>query len=101
LRFSTVAPLQHVLPDKANNICLLRQHVTLCYKWRMNDIQMAAEKLIKQHGGLRKAGRAVGIKAPYLSRLYRGLQDNPSSAILRKLGLTRQVSYEPLKGKSK
>ena len=67
----------------------------------MNEIQLAAERLIKQHGGLRKAGRAVGIKAPYLSRLHRGEQSNPGSSILRKLGLTREVSYSAVNGRRK
>jgi hypothetical protein len=67
----------------------------------MNAIQIAAARLIKQHGGLRKAGRAIGIKAPYLSRLHRGEQSNPGPSILRKLGLSARVIFEPLAGKRK
>jgi hypothetical protein len=59
----------------------------------MTGIQRAAHKLIKQHGGLRKAALAVGIKAPYLSRLKNGIQTNPGDEILSKLGISRHVSY--------
>jgi hypothetical protein len=61
----------------------------------MTGIQRAAHKLIKQHGGLRKAAVASGIKAPYLSRLKNGIQANPGDAILAKLGISRHVTYRP------
>jgi hypothetical protein len=59
----------------------------------MTPIQRAAERLIKRYGGLRKASAAVGIKAPYLSRLKNGIQDNPGDEILAKLGIERRVTY--------
>jgi hypothetical protein len=62
----------------------------------MTGIQRAAAKLIKQHGGLRKASAAIGIDAPYLSRLRNGIKRNPSDEILRKLGIARQVSYRAI-----
>lgn len=64
----------------------------------MTGIQRAAAKLIKQHGGLRKAAQASGIKAPYLSRLKNGIQSNPGDEILGKLGITRHVSYRRANG---
>jgi len=59
----------------------------------MTGIQRAAHKLIREHGGLRKAASATGIKAPYLSRLKNGIQTNPGDEILAKLGITRHVTY--------
>lgn len=59
----------------------------------MTGIQKAAQRLIKRHGGLRKASKAVGIKAPYLSRLRNGIQTNPGDEILAKLGISRHVTY--------
>lgn len=67
----------------------------------MTEIQRAAEKLIKVHGGLRKCALAIGMKAPYLSRLRNGIQSNPGDSILTKLGITRHVSYRKANGHSK
>lgn len=53
----------------------------------------AVERLVKTHGGLRKAARATGIQAPYLCRLRSGAKDNPSDEILSKLGIERRVTY--------
>jgi len=87
-----------VLPTKAIGVgiifCLLRQQGVLTYKDQMSEIQKVIDRLVAQHGGLRKAGRAIGIKAPYLSRLWRGEQSNPGPSILRKLGLIRTVGYK-------
>jgi transcriptional regulator with XRE-family HTH domain len=66
----------------------------------MTGIQRAARRLIKQHGSLRKAANATGIKAPYLSRLKNGIQGNPGDDILRKLGITRRVSYRQIETES-
>jgi hypothetical protein len=49
--------------------------------------------VVRQHGGLRKAARALGMTPQYLWRLGEGEKDNPSDAVLRKLGLKRQVVY--------
>lgn len=51
------------------------------------------EELVEQHGGLRKAARAVRIDPGYLSRLRAGEKDEPSATTLRKLGLKRMVYY--------
>jgi hypothetical protein len=48
---------------------------------------------VKQHGGLRPAGRAMGIDPAYLKRLKDGAKRDPSDELLRKLGLKREVSY--------
>ncbi len=60
----------------------------------MTEIQEAAERLVQKHGGLRKAARAIGIKAPYLCRLRSGIKVNPRPAVLRKLGLKKHVQFE-------
>jgi len=47
----------------------------------------------RQHGGLRPAARALRIDAAYLKRLRDGEKRDPGDAILRKLGLYREVVY--------
>ena len=62
----------------------------------MNDeLIQAVERVIAKHGGLRKAARAIDVNFAYLWRLKAGKKTNPSARILRKLGLKRQVTYEP------
>lgn len=51
------------------------------------------EQLEEQHGGLRKAARALKIDPAYLYRLKTGEKIYPSSLILRKLGLKRVIRY--------
>lgn len=63
----------------------------------MSEIAKAVERAVKQHGGLRKAARALGIQAPYLCRLRYGDKTNPSDKILRKLGLARTIEIEVVK----
>ena len=46
-----------------------------------------------RHGSLRAAARVLEVDAGYLSRLANGEKDNPSPALLHKLGLTRVVTY--------
>ena len=55
-------------------------------------------ELVKQHGGLRKAARAIGMGPQYLFRLGAGEKANPSDAILRKLGLYRVVAFYKTNG---
>ena len=89
-----------MLPEKANLFLSIAATASVCYKGGMTEIQRAVAKLVKQHGGLRKAAEASGIKAPYLSRLHRGKQSNPRNAILRKLGLERlDARYRAISGK--
>lgn len=49
--------------------------------------------LIKQHGGLRAAARAVRLSAPYLLRLRDGDKKDPSDEVLRRLGLRRVITF--------
>lgn len=60
----------------------------------MEEIQAAAQKKIDQHGGVRKAARALRMTPAYLSRLRSGNKQNPSDKILRKLGLRRSIKFE-------
>jgi len=52
------------------------------------------DELVNQHGGVRKAARALQIDAAYLLRIGKGEKVNPSAAILRKLGLRKVTTYE-------
>jgi len=45
------------------------------------------------HGSLRQLARSIDVDAGYLQRLRDGKKDNPSDAVLDKLGLKRQVIY--------
>ena len=49
--------------------------------------------LITQHGGLRKAARAVKIDRAYLSRLGTGEKINPSTAMLTRLSLRKVTVF--------
>lgn len=49
--------------------------------------------LIHRHGSLRKCAKVLEISPAYLSRLFRGEKDEPSAALLRKMGLKRDVTY--------
>lgn len=53
-------------------------------------------ELVHQHGSLREAGRVLGFKAPYLSRVRSG-QDPPSDRLLEKMGLRREVKIVEIK----
>ena len=45
------------------------------------------QQLVKKHGGLRAAARAIQVDPAYLTRLGKGEKSNPSAETLRKLGL--------------
>lgn len=63
----------------------------------MSDgLTQAVERAIEQHGGLRKAARALEINFAYLWRLHRGEKRNPTPKVLRKLKLKRTVIYEEI-----
>ena len=49
--------------------------------------------LITQHGGLRKASRAIKIDKAYLSRLGTGEKINPSTTMLARLGLRKVTVF--------
>ena len=50
-------------------------------------------QLIHRHGSLRKCAKVLEISPAYLSRLFRGEKDEPSTLLLRKMGLRRHVTY--------
>ena len=54
---------------------------------RMSEIQKAAARLIKRHGGIRPAARASGIDPGYLYRLRHGQKTCPGAETLAALGL--------------
>lgn len=56
----------------------------------------AVEAVIAEHGGARKAGRALGVDFAYLLRLKSGEKSNPTEEMLKKLRLRRVVTYEQL-----
>lgn len=60
------------------------------------SLQDRIAELIAQHGTLRAVSRELAIDVGYLSRLERGLKDEPSEEVLSKLGLRRVVRYERL-----
>lgn len=58
------------------------------------SLQERVRQLVKKHGGLRKAARAVQIEPGYLSRLESGERVAPGKLVLQRLGLRRVVAYE-------
>lgn len=58
---------------------------------KSSDLAALVRKLIRQHGSLRIASKALGLGHVYLHRLATGAQANPSDAALQKLGITRTV----------
>lgn len=50
-------------------------------------------ELAEKHGGLRAAARVLNCDAAYLLRLRDGDKRNPSTAMLRKLGIKKVVTY--------
>jgi Trm5-related predicted tRNA methylase len=56
---------------------------------RINELAM-------QHGSIRAAARVVKIDHAYLWRLARGTKKEPSAAVLKKLGVRRIVTYQPI-----
>lgn len=60
-------------------------------------LQERIDELVAQHGSLRAVARVTDIDVGYLSRLRAGEKANPEKDKLRRLGLRRVVSYEPLK----
>lgn len=56
-------------------------------------LKQRAEELVEQHGGVRRAARAIGLDAAYFIRLRDGGKKEPSAWVLRKMGLERVVSY--------
>ena len=61
------------------------------------DLQKRIDALIKEHGGVRKAARAVDIDPSYLQRLQRGVSAGAPET-LRKLGMRRIERYAAVRG---
>lgn len=59
-------------------------------------LQERIAQLVAKHGSLRAVARATEIDVGYLSRLCSGEKASPKSDTLRRLGLRRVVSFEPL-----
>jgi hypothetical protein len=59
----------------------------------MSLLRGRIQELAKQHGSLRAAARVLEIDHAYLHRLQQGDKTEPSTAVLRKLGLRRVVTY--------
>lgn len=58
------------------------------------------ESLIRKHGSLRALSRYIGVAPSYISRLRRGLLNNPKDSFLEKIGLeveSRVVTYRSTK----
>lgn len=47
------------------------------------------KKLYQEAGTWRKAGKVLDVSASYLNRLYNGERIEPSSSLLKKMGLKR------------
>jgi len=62
-------------------------------------IKRHIECLVELHGGIRSAGRVLGIDPGYLVRLRDGKKSNPSDDVLEKLGLKRVVEVSYVRGK--
>ena len=58
-----------------------------------SDLQRRVELLIREHGGVRAAARAVDIDPSYLLRLKRGATAGATDKTLKKLGLQRIERY--------
>jgi DNA-binding Xre family transcriptional regulator len=56
----------------------------------MNIVQTRARAAVKQHNGLRKAAKALGVNYSTLSLLQTGKRASASERTLRALGLTRE-----------
>ena len=59
-------------------------------------IRERIESLIFQYGGVNAAAKATNVDAGYLVRLRDGEKQNPSFDTLKKLGLSKVVSFELL-----
>lgn len=82
-----------LLPSQSIGVA---RNVNRAYIGSMTKLQKAAAALIKQHGSLRKAGKASGINYAYLQRLHKGTKVNPTPAMLAKLGLEKRSTYREL-----
>jgi len=61
-----------------------------------SDLQKQIDRLVKRHGGLRAAARAIDLDPAYLWRMQRGTKTTPTPKTLEKLGLRRIETLRPL-----
>lgn len=57
-------------------------------------VQEQIRKRVAQHGSLRAAARVLKVSAPYLCRLLKGEKREGSEALLKKLGIRRDVKFK-------
>lgn len=53
------------------------------------NIKRTVLALVKKHKSYREASRAIGVSSPYLCKLANGSKVNPTTAVLRKLGIVK------------
>ena len=51
---------------------------------------------VVKHGSLRAAARVLKVSAPYLCRLAKGEKKEGSDALLRKIGIRREIRFSVL-----
>lgn len=68
-------------------LCGAIDELSSALRWARLAIAKRITELAKQHGGLRKAAKAIDIDPGYLCLLRSGKRTRPSAATLRKLGL--------------
>lgn len=56
-------------------------------------LQGRVAELAAQHGSLRAAARVLMVSAPYLHRIASGEKTNPDDLLLRRMGLSKVVTY--------
>jgi hypothetical protein len=56
-------------------------------------LEQRIAQLVREHGGLRAAGRAIGIDPGYLHHLMTGVKAGPGDETIEKLGLAKKVTY--------
>lgn len=57
-------------------------------------LETAVLRIVKKHGGVRKASRATGVGASFISRLMNGKKTCPSKETLNRLGVRHVPLYE-------
>lgn len=56
-------------------------------------LQARMRELVDRIGSVSDTGKLLGVNKGYISRLRSGAQTNPNDAILKRLKLTRLISY--------
>lgn len=67
----------------------------------MTPLQTRAKDFIARHGSVRAAARILDVDVGYLHRLSTGERVQPSDETLKKLGLRRVVTFEPIERRLK